>query len=92
MLKSLQDFLIHSLVCLGEVLSSLGMSDDNIFYACIIQHCGRDFSGVSTLLLKIHILGADMDIGAPGSFHSRNNVDSRHAEYYIHVVILYKGL
>ena len=46
----------------------------------------------STLLLKVHIFCTDLDIGTLCSFHSRNNVNSRYTEYYIHILISNKRL
>ena len=91
MLESLQNLLVDGLVCLGKIFSSLGMSDDHILHACIHQHCGRNLACIGTLLLKVHVLGTDMDIGAFCSLHCGNDVNGRYAEYYIHIIIYYKG-
>ena len=56
------------------------MSDDDVFSAGICQHIRRNLACVGTLLLKIHILGTDVDAAALCSFYSRQNVDSRYAQ------------
>ena len=90
MLKRLQHLLIYSLAGLCKVLSSLGMSKNHVFYACVGQHGRRDLAGVRTLLLKIHILGADLNIGTLRCFHRRNDVNRRHAEYHICIIRSYQ--
>ena len=92
MLESLENLLIHGLVGLCKVLSSLGVSDDHILHACIIQHCGRNLAGESTLLLEIHILRTNHDIGTLCCLHSGNDVDCGNAQKYVYFIICYEGL
>ena len=91
-LESLQDLLINGLVCLCKILSSLGVADDHILNANLGQHIGSDLAGVSTLLLEIHILGANLDVGTFCCLDHGDNVDRGYAEYYVHVVIGNQGL
>ena len=92
MLDSLENLLVNGLVGLSKLLSSLGMTDDNVLNACIYQHSGRNLAGESTLLLEVHVLSTDVDVAALSSFHSRDDVDSGYAEYYIYFIIYYEGL
>src|SRR5699024_11237992 len=55
-LKRFEDFLIYILICLAEVISSLGVSENNIFHACIYEHSRGDPACIGAALPKIHIL------------------------------------
>ena len=92
MLESLENLLVYSFVGLCEILSSLGMSDDDILHAGIGQHIGSDLSGISALLLEIHVLCADLDVASLCSLYSGNDVDGRYAEYHISLIRNHKGL
>ena len=92
MLESLKNLLVHGLIGLSEILSSLGMSDDDIFHARIGQHVRSDLAGIGALLLEIHILSADLDVASLCSLYSRNDVDGRHAEYHVSLICNHKGL
>ena len=83
-------FFVDIFICFSEVSSSLGMSQNNVFYACIYQHVRGDFSGVSTFFFEIHILSTNLDVSSFCSFYYRNDVDSRYTEYYVYFVILYQ--
>ena len=63
------------------------MSDDHILYACVNQHIRGNLSCESSLLLKVHVLSADLDVSSLGSLHRWDNVDSRNAEYYVNLVV-----
>src|SRR5699024_9386618 len=43
-LKGFENFLIYILICLAEVISSLGVSEDNILHACVYEHSRSDLS------------------------------------------------
>ena len=86
MLKGLQDFLVHDLICLSEVLTSLGMSDNNILNAKVIQHSRSDLACKSTLLFKIHILSADLDVRAFSCCKSCRKIDCRYAEENVNII------
>ena len=90
MLKCFQDFLIYIFVCLTEVLSSLRMSDDHILYACVNQHIRGNLSCESSLLLKVHVLSADLNVRSFACLYNRDNVNSRNAEQNINLIVLYK--
>ena len=90
MLKCFQHLLVYSLAGLCKVLSSLRMTKDYIFYSYVSQHVRGDLSGVSTFLLKVHILCTNLDIGTFSSFHYRNDVDCRYAENYICIFCCYQ--
>ena len=92
MLEGLQHLLVHGLISLSKVLSPLGMSDDDILNACIHQHCRRNLAGISSLLLEVHVLGTDVDVGALGRLHGRDDVNGGHTEHYVHLIVHYKGL
>ena len=87
MLKCLQHFLIDVFVCLSEILSSLGMTQDHIFYSGVYQHVWRNLSCVSAFFFKIHIFSAYLDIGSFYSFHYRNDINGRYAENYVYFIV-----
>ena len=89
MLECLQDLLIHILISLAEILSSLGMAKNNVFNTCIYQHVRRNLACISAALLEIHILCSNLDISAFCSLYDRNDIDCRHAEYYVDFVVRY---
>ena len=68
------------------------MTDDYVLNAGVYQHVGRNLACISALLLIVHVLGSDTDIGSLSCFHSRNNVNGRHTEYHIHILIRYQWL
>ena len=90
MLKSFQHFLVNVFVCLAEILSSLRMSENNVFNACVCKHVRGDLACVSAFFLEVHVLSANLDIGSLCRFNNRNDIDSRNAEYYVNFVILYQ--
>ena len=92
MLKGLENLLVDGLIRLRKILSSLGMADNNVFHACIHKHFGRNLAGICALLLKIHILSPDQNIGILCRLHGRDNVNGGYAEHHVHVVILYQRL
>ena len=68
------------------------MSKDNVLNACIYQHLSRDLTGVSTLLLEIHILSTNLNVGSLNSLYNRYDVDRRNAVYNIYAVRSHKWL
>ena len=68
------------------------MTDDNILNASIYQHCSRDFSGESTLVLIRNVLSTELYIGSLDCLSNRNNVDCRNAVHNIHIRVVYEGL
>ncbi len=62
------------------------MSENYVFYACIHKHCRSDLACVGAALLKIHILSANLDVGAFACLNNRDDVDSRNTEYYVNIL------
>ena len=79
MLKCLQNLLVQELICLIEVLTSLGMSDDDPLAARIDKHVRGNLTGEGSLLLDIHILSADRDVRPLHSLDNRDNINCRYA-------------
>ena len=90
MLKCFQDFLINILIGLSKVISSLGVSQDYIFYACIYQHSRGNLSCISTALFKVHIFSTNLDVGSFTCFYHRNDVDSWYTEYHVNFLVCYQ--
>ena len=51
-------------IALVEVLTALGVADDNVLNAQLLQHVSGDLAGESAGLLEVHVLSADSDLGA----------------------------
>ena len=79
MLKRLQNLLVQELICLIEVLTSLGVSDDDPLAACIDKHVRGNLTSEGSLLLDIHILSANRDICSLHSLDDRDNINCRYA-------------
>ena len=60
-LQSGQNLLVDGEIRFAEILAALGMADDDVLDAQVLQHVGGDLAGVGALLLKIHVLGAHGD-------------------------------
>ena len=56
------------------------MADNDVLNAQVGQHVSADLAGVSTGLLEVDILGADMDVGALGLGNGRDQIGERHAD------------
>ena len=52
------------------------MSKDYVLNACVCQHVRGNLACVSALLLEVHVLSANLDVGALGSLYYRDDVDS----------------
>ena len=57
-LQSCQHLLVDDKIRLAEVLAALGVADDDVLHAQILQHVGGDLAGVGAGLLKEHVLCA----------------------------------
>ena len=90
MLKCFVHFFVDICICFSEVSSSLGMSQNNVFNACIYQHIRGDFTCVGTFLFEVHVLSANLDVCSFSSFYYRDNVDCRYAVNYVYIVRFYK--
>ena len=88
-LECFEDFLIYIFICLAKVISSLRVSENYIFNACIYKHSRRNLACVSSALLEIHILSSDLDVCSFCCLDNRNNIDSRYTEYYVNFFICY---
>ena len=51
---------------LVEVLAALGVADEYVGGSDGVEHQGRGLSGVGTVVVPVHGLGADVDLGAFG--------------------------
>ena len=87
MLESFEHFFVNVLVCLTEVLSSLGVSKYNVLNACIYEHSRSDLTCVSAFLLEVHVLSTNLDVRTFSCLNNRNDVDSRYAEYYVNFIV-----
>ena len=86
MLKSLEDLLVDRLVCLCEVLTSLGMADDDVLNACVHKHSRGDLACKCTALLEIHVLSSDLDVGALCCLNCSRDINRRYAEKNIYCI------
>ena len=87
MLKCLQNLLVEEGVILLEVVSSLGVADDDIAHAGVHKHGGSNLSGIGPLLLDVHVLSADLDIGPLDRLDDRDDIHRRNTIDHIHVRI-----
>jgi hypothetical protein len=53
------DSLVYSQIGLAEILSSLAVTNDNIFHTAGLEHVGADFTGKCAALRPVAVLGAD---------------------------------
>ena len=88
--KCFEDFLVNVFACFSEVVSSLGMSKDNIFNTSVYQHSRSDLACVCTFFFEVHVLCCYSNVCSFASFYNRNDVDSRNTEYYVNFVVLYE--
>ena len=84
--------LVNCLVCLSEVLSSLGVTDDDICYTHLSEPEGRDLTCESTLLLEVAVLSCDLDVGVSSCLKSCGKSCERNAESDLSLSILNEGL
>ena len=92
MLECFLNFLVQHAVALFEVVTSLGMTDDNILHACVYQHLRRDLSCVGTFLLVVHILCTDCNVGAFDCLYNRYDIDCRNTVYNLNIIAYYERL
>ena len=72
--------LVDGLVGLGKVLAALAVADNDVLNAEVGQHVSADLAGEGTGLLKVDILGADVDVGALGHLDSGDKVGKGNAD------------
>ena len=71
--------LIDGLVGLAEVLTALGVSDDDVLSAGIEKHSGGNFARIGALLFPMGVLGSDTDVSTLSGGDGGGNVDSGRA-------------
>ena len=82
---------VHRLVGFGEVLAALGVAEDDILDAEVLEHSGRDFAGVGAIGLPVHILSAEADLRAFERGGGGRDVHEGHADNHLHPAIAFVG-
>ena len=79
-------------IVLAKDISSLGVSDDDVFNTCILKHGCTDLTGKCPFILDVEVFCTYVYVAALNCCNHRYNVDSGHAVYYVHCIVLYKIL
>ena len=77
------DFLVDGHIRLIVVLTALGVPDDDILYAQLLEHLGRHLAGICAIGLIVAVLGAD---GHPAVFEKPGggrNVHIGNTEHHV---------
>ena len=71
MIKSGMHFLVDRVIGFRKILSTLGMTENHIFAADVLQHSWSNFTGKGAFFFPMHVLCAYSDIGSfQRFFHS----------------------
>ena len=81
--KSCFNAVVDGDIGLAEILSSFGVSDDNVFGTDLFEHISGDFAGESAGFSPVNVFCADLDNGTFGSVDGSVEVNVRNAAYYI---------
>ncbi len=79
-IQSGMDLLVDGEVGLVVVLTALGVANDDVLYAQLLEHVGGNFAGVGTLLLEVDVLGADGHAGILEQAQGGGDVDGGNAQ------------
>ena len=82
-LQRRNDLFIHGEVGLPEILPALGVTDDNIFYAQILQHIRRHLAGVGAALFIENILCAHGHPQILEGLHGGGNIHGGYAHHHV---------
>ena len=77
------DLLVHSKVSFVIILAALGVADDDILGAGLLNHLGGDLSGIGTVVLVMASLGADGDMAVFEQTDSRLDVGGGDTEHHV---------
>ena len=78
-----QYLLVDDEIRLAEILAALGVADDDVLHAQILQHIGGDLAGVGAGLLKEHVLCANGHAGILESLDGGGDVHGGDAHHYV---------
>ena len=68
------DLAIDQVVGLAENVSTLGVADDYVSDADVLEHVGTHLAREGALGLKVHVLRADGDVRPRGRLHDRRQI------------------
>ena len=81
---------IDGLIGFAEVLTTLGVTDDDVFHAEFDKHFCGDFTGECAFFRPVHVFCADFDVCALGHFDCRCKIGVRRADDDVALCILNK--
>ena len=67
--------LIHGFVGLSEVLAAFAVADDDVLHAVFLEHLRGDLARVGAALGIVHVLRAELDLGAVDGLLDGGDVD-----------------
>ena len=74
------EFQVDGLIRFGEVLATLGVPENDVLHAEILEHSGGDLAGVGSGFLPVHVLCAQADLGAGERGYRRGDVHEGNAD------------